>query len=212
MVMLVRSPLKVTFNFFFMNLYGASGHAKVIIDILKNSQIKIENIYDDDDKIKELLGYSVMKYDTITAKGAYIISIGNNVLRKALSQRLEVEYGTAIHPKSIIDSTVTIGNGTVVMGNAVINSSTIIGKHCIVNTSSSVDHDCVLADFVHISPNATLCGGIEIGEGSQIGAGAIILPNLKIGSWCKIGAGAVVTKNIPDGATVVGNPGRIIKF
>ncbi len=195
-----------------MNLYGASGHAKVIIDILKNSQIKIGNVYDDDDKVKDLLGYPVMNYDSKTAKGAFIISIGNNVLRKALSQRIDLKYGNAIHPRSVIDATVTIGNGTVIMGNAVINSSTIIGKHCIVNTSSSVDHDCVLADFVHISPNATLCGGIEIGEGSQIGAGAIILPNIKIGSWCKIGAGAVVTKDIPDGATVVGNPGRIIKF
>ena len=99
-----------------------------------------------------------MKYDTLTAKGAFIISIGNNVLRKALSQRIEVEYGTVYIQRSVIDTTVTIGNGTVVMGNAIINSLTKIGRRCIVNTSSSVDHDCVLADFVHISPNATLCG------------------------------------------------------
>ncbi|MFN5705836.1 MAG: acetyltransferase, partial [bacterium] len=30
--------------------------------------------------------------------------------------------------------------------------------------------------------------------------------------WCTIGAGSVIIKDIPDFATVVGNPGRIIKF
>ena len=34
----------------------------------------------------------------------------------------------------------------------------------------------------------------------------------KIGEWCTIGAGAVIIKDIPDGATVVGNPGKIIKI
>lgn len=33
----------------------------------------------------------------------------------------------------------------------------------------------------------------------------------KIGEWCTIGAGAVIIHDVPDGATVVGNPGRIIK-
>jgi len=38
-----------------------------------------------------------------------------------------------------------------------------------------------------------------------------VIPNLKIGKWCTIGAGAVVISDIPDGATVVGNPARIVK-
>ena len=37
-------------------------------------------------------------------------------------------------------------------------------------------------------------------------------PGIKIGKWCTIGAGAVIIKDIPDGATAVGNPGRIISF
>jgi acetyltransferase EpsM len=49
-----------------------------------------------------------------------------------------------------------------------------------------------------------------VGEGTQIGAGAVVIPNVTIGSWCMIGAGTVIIKDIPNGATVVGNPGRIL--
>ena len=193
-----------------MNLYGASGHAKVIIDILKKSQVSIETIFDDDKSISQLIGYPVKQYTNVDKIGELIISIGDNQTRKNISERLSAIYGKAIHPKSILDPTVELGYGTVVMAGVVINSSVIVGNHCILNTSCSIDHDCILSDFVHVSPQATLCGGIQIGEGSQVGAGAVILPNIKIGKWCVIGAGAVITKNIPDGVTVVGNPGRVL--
>jgi acetyltransferase EpsM len=38
-----------------------------------------------------------------------------------------------------------------------------------------------------------------------------VLPEINIGKWTTIGAGAVVIKDVPDGAVIVGNPGRIIK-
>ena len=193
-----------------MNLYGASGHAKVIIDILKRSNIEISEIFDDNINIKNILGYKVTLFKESDKRDYFIISIGNNKIRKSISKKLDAIFGKAIHPDSIIDPTVTIQEGTVVMAGTVINSSVKIGKHCVINTSASVDHDCVLGDFVHISPNATLCGGITVGEGTQIGAGAVIIPNITIGKWCTIGAGTAVISDMPDGVTVVGNPGRIL--
>jgi acetyltransferase EpsM len=193
-----------------MNLYGASGHAKVIIDILKNSKNNISAIFDDNKNIKEVVGVEVKSAENINTSNTFIISIGNNKIRKEISLKLGTEFGKAIHPKAIIDSTTKISEGTVVMAGAIINSSTNIGKHCIVNTASSIDHDCVLEDFVHISPNATLCGNVTVGEGTHVGAGATIIPGIKIGKWVTIGAGSVVIKDVEDGVTVVGNPGRIL--
>lgn len=194
-----------------MNLYGASGHAKVIIDICNLNKEVISNIFDDDDKITSLLNNPVRPFEEkLTIQDKIIISVGNNLTRKKIANKIQSDFGRAIHPETIIDTTVTIGIGTVVMAGTVINSSARIGKHCIINTSSTIDHDCVLEDFVHISPNATVCGGIQIGEGTHIGAGATIIPNLKIGKWCTIGAGAVIIEDIPDNSTVVGNPGRVI--
>ena len=51
-----------------------------------------------------------------------------------------------------------------------------------------------------------------LGDDIFIGAGAKIVGAVRIGSRVKIGANAVVTKDAPDGATVVGIPGRVIKI
>lgn len=194
-----------------MILYGASGHAKVIIDICNQNNEVISSILDDDKDIISLMDYPVIQFEKMNSNhDDLIISVGDNLTRKLIAKKLQLPFGIAIHPKTIIDKSVTIDVGTVMMAGSVINSSTKIGKHCIVNTSSSIDHDCIIEDFVHISPNVTLCGGVEIGEGSHIGAGAVIVPNIKIGKWCTIGAGSVVIENIPEGVTVVGNPAKII--
>jgi len=195
-----------------MILYGASGHAKVIIDICKKNKNTITAIIDDNKDITNLLSYKVGQLkNNILKTDSCIISIGNNYSRKKVAQNIQAKYGKAIHPNTTIDPTVKIDEGTVVMAGSVINATTKIGKHCIVNSSATIDHDCVINDFVHISPNATVCGGISIDEGTHIGAGVVIIPNIKIGKWCIIGAGAVVTKNIVDGDIVVGNPARSIK-
>jgi len=57
-----------------------------------------------------------------------------------------------------------------------------------------------------------LAGHVEVGEGSHIGIGVSIIQGIKIGKWCTIGAGAVIIKDVTDGATIVGNPRKIIKI
>ncbi|WP_019539660.1 acetyltransferase [Proteiniphilum acetatigenes] len=198
-----------------MYLYGASGHAKVIIDSLKASGIIISGLFDDDPDLKSLLDYSVFGSFDAERLGddELIISVGLNNIRKKIAEKLPqtINYGQAIHPSAIISEYTSIGEGTVVMQGAVIQSSVKIGKHCIINTSSSVDHDCVIGDFAHISPNATLCGAVSVDEGSQVGAGAVVIPGIKIGKWSLVAAGAVVMKNVPDNVLVLGNPARIVK-
>ena len=51
---------------------------------------------------------------------------------------------------------------------------------------------------------------VRIGKFAWIGGGAIILPGISIGDDAVIGAGSVVTRDVPAGATVIGNPARII--
>lgn len=51
---------------------------------------------------------------------------------------------------------------------------------------------------------------VRIGADVWIGGGAIILPGITVGDGALIGAGAVVTRDVPAGATVAGNPARII--
>jgi maltose O-acetyltransferase len=51
---------------------------------------------------------------------------------------------------------------------------------------------------------------VMIGSNVWIGGGAIILPGVRIGDNAIVGAGSVVTRDVPDGATVAGNPARIL--
>lgn len=192
-----------------MYLYGASGHAMVIMDILKANGISIEGLVDDNPERNSLLGYPV--FHGKTDASPLIISIGNNNIRKKIAESYFAEFGTVVHPSSIVSEHAQIGEGTVVMQGAIIQACTNIGKHCIINTGASVDHECQIDDYVHISPHATLCGNVQVGEGSWIGAGTTVIQGVKIGKWCMIGAGSVVTKDIPDGVLAVGNRCKIIK-
>lgn len=193
-------------------LIGANRHAKVILELAELLSFPIGGLIEKNPAIKELLGYPVSTSEPIPDKdNSFIISIGSNKIRKKLALNLDVNFATLIHPKSSISKRSSIGVGTVVMAGVVVNSSSKIGKHAILNTNCSVDHDCLIEDYVHISPNAALAGGVQVGEGSHIGIGASVIQGIKIGKWCTIGAGAVIIRDVPDYATVVGNPGRVIK-
>lgn len=193
-------------------IYGASGHSKVIIEILeKNGQI-IHGLYDDDPQKKILFEYPVSNEKSFLQLSGvnWIVGVGDNITRKRIVENNKLDYGIVTDNDGNISKRIAIGIGTVIMPGVTINSSVVIGNHTIVNTNASVDHDCFLSDYVHISPNATLCGGVSIGEGAHIGAGAVIIPGVTIGKWAKIGAGSIIIKDVSDRVTIVGNPGRII--
>ena len=196
-----------------MILYGASGHGKVIIEILESLGTPHIEVWDDSPR-DPICGYPVTKPAAEGPKDEMVISIGVNTTRKKIAERLgsTVSFGTAVDASARISKRAVIAPGSVVMPGATVNVDSQIGKHCIINTNASIDHDCLLGDYVHISPNAVLSGDVQVGEGTHIGAGASVIQCIRIGRWCTIGAGAVVIKDVPDYATVVGNPGRIIKI
>jgi acetyltransferase EpsM len=197
-----------------INLYGASGHCKVIVDILLSNAFLVDKIIDDNPSQVSILDIKVLRnYNFIFEPNSnWIISIGNNKVRKAIVAKLKINYQQAIHSSAIISRFSKIGQGTVIMAGVVVNPDTVIGNHCIINTSAVIEHDCIIENFVHISPAAALAGGVTIGEGSHIGIGAVIIQGISIGKWATIGAGAVIINDVPDYATVVGNPGKIIKY
>lgn len=196
-----------------MYLYGASGHAKVILELLEEGDVQITGVFDDNTAITAIWDYQVRPYEKGDACSPMIISIGSNKIRKKVaSEHSTATFAKAIHPKAIISRRALIGDGSVVMGGVTVNADVTIGRHCIINTNSSVDHDCVIHNYVHLSPNVVLCGNVAVGEGTHIGAGAVVIPGIKIGKWAVIGAGAVVIRDVEDGAVVAGNPAKVIKI
>ena len=81
-----------------MYLYGASGHAKVIIDILRANNEKLEALFDDNEAIDSLLNYPVLRSSEV--RGPLIISIGDNGIRRKIAESLHATFGNAFHPSA----------------------------------------------------------------------------------------------------------------
>lgn len=193
-----------------ITLYGAGGHCKVVIDILKTNDLKVDSVVDDSPDGDKFMDIPLSVPGRKFAKA--IITIGNCAVRKSIAEKISVNtYLTAIHPSAIISRDVTVGEGTVIVHGAIVQAAAKIGRHCILNTKSSVGHDVVINDFVHVASGATICGGAEVGEGTWIGAGSVIKQGIHIGKNCMIGAGSVVVKDIPDNVVAFGNPCKVVK-
>lgn len=198
-------------------IIGASGHGKVIADIIVSSGNVVKGFLDDADDIqgKSIIGFPVLGKisdykDHLDCQ--FIIAIGNPYVRKKISESIDVKWYTAVHPSAVISKFDTsIGEGTVLMANAVVNSSAKIGKHCIINTGAIVEHDNVLEDYVHLSPNVTLAGAVKVGKSTHIGAGSCAKQGLNIAADCIIGAGSVIVKDITESGTYIGVPAKRIK-
>ncbi|WP_081901754.1 NeuD/PglB/VioB family sugar acetyltransferase [Cellulophaga lytica] len=199
-----------------VRLYGAGGHAHVIIDTLKSNGYEITDVFDNAPKNSLFASLKVEKIDSNfknfpNTGNPLIIAIGNNKIRKKIASVLNVDYIAIKHDSAIVATGAKIGKGTVIFAGAIVQANSTIGEHVIINSGASVDHDAKIEDYVHIAPQVTLCGDVYIKEGAFIGANSVIIPKITIGKWATVGAGSVVLENVPDYATVVGNPGKIIK-
>ena len=189
-------------------IIGASGHGKVIADIVLKSGDTIKGFLDDFYENDTFIGFPVLgKSDNYMEYNDcyFIVAIGNPIIRERIVNHLrDVKFYTAIHPQAIISSIgVHIGEGTVII------SCADIGKHCIINTSSVVEHDNVIEDYVHVSVGTKLAGTVHVGKSTWVGVGATVKNNVSICDDCMIGAGAVVVKDIKEKGTYIGVPARI---
>lgn len=146
---------------------------------------------------------------------AYFIGIGNNNrLRETIYNRLAPHLGepvNAIHPSAVISSKVDLKAGHFIAANVSINACTSLGMTTVINTGSVIEHGCRIGDHVFVAPGAVLCGDVTVCDRTFVGANSVVKQGVYIGSDVTIGAGTVVLKDVPDGATLVGNPGRIIR-
>ncbi len=195
-----------------ISIYGGGGHCYALLAlILSSNEYNPILILDKNPSEKEVLGVPVEKRNDDThVTTVAAIAIGNNAIRKKIAESLAVPCPTFVHKTAVVYPSATIGTGVQVLPNAVVDAAVTIGDFTIINTNATVSHNTVVEKYCHIAINAAISGGCIIGEGTLVGAGSVILPEITIGKWATIGAGAVVTKNVPDGATVVGNPARII--
>ena len=86
----------------------------------------------------------------------------------------------------------------------VVNHNTKIGANCILRHSTTIGNKQLKDGSYSDSP--------IIGHNVDIGSNVVILGPIKIGDNAVIGAGSVIVKDVPEGAVVVGNPGKVIRI
>lgn len=192
-------------------VYGAGGHGKMLIDLLRSlGTYRIAALIDDGAPPGHtVLGVPVLGgaahlpelYDqglrlAVNAVGG----IGNLAVRVEIFQRL-AEAGFAfpviIHPAACVERSANLAPGAQVFAHAYVGSEAQIGFGTIVNTGAIISHDCVLGEFTNISPGALLAGEVQVGSGVLVGMGATVNLQVQIGAQARIGNGATVKSDVP---------------
>lgn len=209
-------------------VYGASGCGRGIMPLARE-QLDRQGVapkrlvfVDDGAASSSMNGQEVLSYADFVAEPAserhIVLAIANGEVRERLAARCAVDgvlaWSVAGHNVVMMDD-VTIGEGAVLSPFVTITSNIRIGKHFHANLYSYVEHDCVIGDFVTFAPGVKCNGNVVIEDHAYIGSGAVLKQGkpgkpLIIGRGAVVGMGAVVTKDVPAGATVVGNPARIM--
>lgn len=206
-------------------IYGASGHAKMIVDIIQRTNIyTLKGFIDSYKPINEVVyGHSIigdlshlpMLIETQNIEGI-VIGIGENSTRQAAYHKIkkiapQLEFVSIVHPSATIATDVLIKEGAVIMANVVINANAKLGRFSVLNTASTFGHDGEMADFSSLASGVTIAGNVQIGFCSAICLGATIIQNLTIGDNTVIGAGSLVLKSVGSNKTAFGSPIHTIK-
>jgi acetyltransferase-like isoleucine patch superfamily enzyme len=144
------------------------------------------------------------------------VSLGEGVAIYAFTNL----YGCTIGSDTRIGTFVEVQRGVTIGSACKIQSHTFICDGVRIEDEVFVGHGVVFVNDKH--PRATDAEGSLQNESdwelletvverrASIGSGATILGGVRIGAEATVGAGAVVTADVPAGATVVGNPARVL--
>lgn len=141
------------------------------------------------------------------------IAIADSQTRELLARKCEAAEIPLIEARaaSVVQmDDVIIQDGACLSPFVTITSNIRIGRCFHANLYSYVEHDCVLGDFVTFGPGAKVNGNVTIGDHAYIGSGAVIRQGIEIGAYATVGMGAVVTRDVAPGATVIGNPAKLM--
>ena len=210
-------------------IFGASGCGRGVMPLARQQLQQVLSkgeadlvFVDDRPPASQVNGHRVLTYvqwmAEPTSSRHACIAIANSQIRQRLAVQcavkgvefFEVRAGNVMQMDDV-----QLGEGAILSPFVTLTSNIRIGRHFQANLYSYVEHDCVIGDFVTFAPGVKCNGNVVIEDHVYLGSGAVIKQGqpgapLVIGRGAVVGMGAVVTKNVPAGATVVGNPAKVM--
>lgn len=189
--------------------------AEVLYRLGRDDAVFVDNMTEGPDKAPVEPTITAGELPPPAPDHGYVIPIFDPASRTIVADELRAagrsSFPVVVDPTSVIARSARIGEGTVVNAAVVVAAHVRLGAFVHVNRSASIGHDNVIDDFASLGPGCVLAGSCHVGQSSFIGAGATLLPDARIGRGAIVGAGSVVLGSVPDGATVVGNPARVVR-
>ena len=208
-------------------IFGASGCGRGVMPLVRQQWPPCGEPHqlvfvDDNPPAAECNGHKVMTYAEWLAQPATSqhinIAIANSAVRQKLVERCNadgVQFFEVRAANVVQLYDVQLGEGAILSPFVTLTSNIRIGRHFHANLYSYVEHDCVIGDYVTFAPGVKCNGNVVVEDHAYIGTCAIIKQGqpgqpLVIGRGAVVGMGAVVTQSVPPGATVVGNPAKVM--
>ncbi len=135
-----------------------------------------------------------------TRAGARLTTGHDAMIRENTELGEACSFGTF----AMSDGNARLGDGCRIHYAVCIAANTVIGNRVIAYPY------VVFADSLH-PPCRRHLEGPTIGDETVILVHAVVLPRVKVGARCLVAANAVVVEDVPDGMTVAGVPGKIVK-
>ncbi|MBI9081307.1 MAG: acetyltransferase [Pseudodesulfovibrio sp.] len=203
-------------------IVGRGGHARVLLEILLQSNVTVLGFVDDNTQLHEQTFNGIATLGTLTSFTNYykpgdvllvngVGSRGIPTKRKEIYERFKnmgYKFHTTIHPSSSISPNATLAEGVQVIAGAVVSTGCEILENCILNTNACIGYESKIEAHTHIAPGATLGFRVSVGKECLVGIRATVDSNITLKEKCLVGAGAVVVDDFPANSTLLGNPAR----
>jgi sugar O-acyltransferase (sialic acid O-acetyltransferase NeuD family) len=206
-------------------IFGASGHAKMVIDIFERmGGYTVVGLLDTFKPLgEEVGGYRILGREenlpellSLNPAAKVFVAIGDNWTRGMIVEKLRsivpgVGFATGVHPSVQIGKGVRIGKGVVIGAGAIVDVEASIEDFVIIGKQAIVNHESTMMKFSSLGPNTTTGGNVSIGEFSAIAMSATIKHGVSVGNHTVIGAGALLMHDCGDNLVMYGVPAKEIR-